>query len=393
VIERDAVIEAAAGRAGLDVAAVTAGSPSWAEPLEILVDSANHEAELNAVGELIVTEQLVTPLANRFAVDAWHAAHPEHGAGPVDAPVFILGLPRTGTTLLSYLLAADPANRSLRRWEAFDAVPPPRPDAEAAGDPRIGVARAEMGALYDASPEFRAIHFETAEGPTECVTVLAGDLRSMQYETLANLPSYGEWSDTCHHATAYAHHRRTLQVLGSVDRGRWVLKSPVHNLALEDLIATYPDARLVVTHRDPSRVVVSLANLVRVLSGLGSDAERTAYQGRRWLRLVELMLDRQAATRDRLGERDRDAGRWIDLDYAALAADPMGEAERLYARLGWEMTGAARARMQSYVRDNPQHVHGAHTYRAADFGLDPDELSDRFADYRDRYGVPAEPPD
>ena len=209
------------------------------------------------------------------------------------------------------------------------------PSAVADGDPRIAVARTEMDALYDTSPEFKAIHYESAEGPTECVTVLAGDVRSMQYETLANVPSYGAWSDRCDHATAYAHHRRTLQVLQSEDRGRWVLKSPVHNLALDDLLGTYPDAVLVVTHRDPARVVVSLANLVRVLGGLGSDADWTRYLGRRWLQLVSLMLDRQADVRDRLGESARDAGRWIDIDYQALAADPVGTVTSLYERLGW----------------------------------------------------------
>ena len=209
----------------------------------------------------------------------------------------------------------------------------------------------------------------------------------MQFETLANVPAYGEWSDRCDHATAYAHHRRTLQVLGSRHGGRWVLKSPVHNLALGDLLATYPDAVLVVTHRDPARVVVSLANLVRVLSGLASDADHTAYLGRRWLHLVELMLDRQARERGRPGEAGRDDGRWVDLAYADLVADPVGTAERLYERLDRPLSDVARRRMADFAAANPQHVHGAHDYRAATFGLDPAELSERFASYRDRYGV------
>ena len=387
MIDADAAITAAAARAGVDRAAVTAGSPSWREPLDILVESLNREARLNGMGELILADQLVKPLANRFSVDAFHDARPALGQTAVERPVFILGLPRTGTTLLSYLLATDDDNRSLRRWEAFDAVPPPRPSAAADGDPRIAVARTEMDALYDTSPEFKAIHYESAEGPTECVTVLAGDVRSMQYETLANVPSYGAWSDRCDHATAYAHHRRTLQVLQSEDRGRWVLKSPVHNLALDDLLGTYPDAVLVVTHRDPARVVVSLANLVRVLGGLGSDADWTRYLGRRWLQLVSLMLDRQADVRDRLGESARDAGRWIDIDYQALAADPVGTVTSLYERLGWPVTGRALAGFRAYAAANPQHVHGTTTYRAADFGLEPGTLSRRFADYRQRYDV------
>lgn len=393
VIEGDAVLRRAADRAGVDLEAATAGTPSWREPFEVLVDSLNTEARLTGVGELIAAEQLVKPLANRFAVDAFHDADPELATAPVERPVFVVGLPRTGTTLLSYLLDADADNRSLRRWEAFDAVPPPRRSAEADGDPRLAAARAEMDALYAASPEFKAIHYESAEGPTECVTVLAGDVRSMQFETLANVPAYGRWSDTCDHATAYAHHRRTLQVLGSAHGGRWTLKSPVHNLALDDLLATYPDAVLVVTHRDPSRVVVSLANLVRVLAGLASDADWNPYLGKRWRELVELMVDRQLEHRERTGCAARDAGRWIDVDYGELTRDPVGTTVRLYEQLGWPVTDRIRTRLEEYATANPQHVHGAHAYRAADFGLDPSELDERFRQYRERYGVPAEPPD
>ena len=387
----DEVVAAAALRAGVDAGDVTTGTPSWQEPLAVLVESLNSEARLTVVGGMILGDQLVKPLANRFMVDTWHAAHPAVTAAAIDRPVFILGLPRTGTTLLSYLFDADPDNRSLRRWEAFDAVPPPAATAVADGDPRIGVARAEMDALYDLSPEFKAIHFESAEGPTECVTVLAGDHRSMQYETLANVPSYGEWSDGCDHATAYAHHRRTLQVLQSAAPGRWVLKSPVHNLALDDLLATYPDATLIVTHRDPTRVVVSLANLVQVLSGLGTDADWNDYLGRRWLHLVSLMLDRQAEVRARLGDPGSDRGRFIDVDYRALASDPVGTVSRIYDRLGWPVTASARRGFKRYTAANPQHVHGAHTYRAEDFGLDPRALSERFEEHRQRFDIPAEP--
>ncbi len=393
MIDADAVVEAAAGRAGVDVDAVDAEGASWSEPLDVLVASLRDEAELTPLGELILTEQLVKPLTQRFQVDDHHARHPGLASTPVDAPVFVVGLPRTGTTLLSYLLDADPANRSLHRWEAFEPVPPPTRPTGGAEDERLTVARREMDALYEAAPGFKAIHYEAADGPTECVTVLAGDLRSMQFETLADLPAYGAWSDACDHATAYRHHRRTLQVLQSAWPGRWVLKSPVHNFAIDDLLATYPDARLVVTHRDPSRVVVSLANLVRVLTGLASDADRRTYLGRRWLELVALMLDRQAEVRDRHGEADRDAGRWIDLDYRRLVADPVGTLGDLYERLGWPVTAEAEAGFRAYADANPQHVHGGHSYRAADFGLDPSALSDRFAGYRERYDVAAEPPD
>ncbi len=357
------------------------GPDTWQEGLGELVSSLNDEARLNEMGELIMGAQIGMSLANRLRVVAWRAAHPEVSRKPIDAPVFILGLPRTGTTLLSYLLDADADNRSLLRCESFAATPPLDP-ATMADDPRVATAQAEMDALYAAAPEFKAIHFEAATGPTECVTVLGQDFRSVHFETLANVPSYGAWHEQCDMVPAYRWHRSVLEVLQRSWPGRWVLKSPCHNLSLDALDEVYPDARFVCTHRDPATVVGSLASLVSVLTGLGTDHDFDVYIGRRWLDLSTAMIDRFLAFRD-----GADPDRFVDIDYRALAADPFDTVADLYDRLGWPLTAEARSAMSAYVDANPKGRFGHHDYDLARFELDPAEVAERFATYRRRFDL------
>lgn len=371
------LIESACGATGLD----DLGAPTWREGLEVLVRSANDDARLTEMGELIIAAQIDSSLTNRLRVVDWHRAHPELAGAPVDRPVFILGLPRTGTTLLSYLLDADPRNRSLLRWEAFAAVPPPEAGL-VDGDPRVATAQAEMDALYAAAPAFKAIHYEAADGPTECVTLLGQDFRSVHYETLANLPTYGGWHQSCDMEPAYRWHRCVLQTLQSAWPGRWVLKSPCHNLALDALDAVYPDARFVCTHRDPTEVVASLCSLVSVLTGLGTGHDFDTYIGQRWLDLTVAMIDRFVGFRDRVGET-----RFYDVDYRELAADPIEVAANLYGWLGWPFDEEARATMEAYVRASPKGRFGTHDYSLSRFGLVPEQVDERFERYRARFGV------
>jgi hypothetical protein len=377
VLHADEMVTSCIDATGLD----DLGPPTWGEGLDQLVASANHEAHLTEVGELILATQIRSSLENRLRVVDWRRQNPELAGRPVERPVFILGLPRTGTTLLSYLLDADPANRSLLRWESFRSVPPPDPST-AAVDPRLSMAQQEMDALYEAAPQFKAIHYEAADGPTECVTLVGQDFRSVHFETLANLPSYGSWHEGCDMTPAYEWHRNVLQVLQAAWPGRWVLKSPCHNLALDALVDTYPDAAFVATHRDPVTVVASLASLVSVLTGLGTDHDFSTYIGQRWLDLSTLMIDRFLATRRRLG-----GDRFYDIAYPDLVTDPLGAVEGLYAWLGWEVTPAATGAFESYLADNPRGRFGSHTYDLSVYGLTGDEIRGRLAEYCEAFGL------
>lgn len=363
----------------LEAAAVEAtgltdfGNPSYRDGLTVLVDSLNREAGLTEVGTLALEANIVTNLRNRLRVTDWRATHPEVADEQVVAPLFVIGLPRTGTTLLSALLAEDPRRRALRRWESGDPVPPPEA-ATFATDPRIEESRAAGEMLDLLNPGFKAIHYEPAEGPTECVTLLAQHFVSLLWETVANVPAYGEWLLASDERDAYAHHHDCLQLLQSRAPGRWSLKSPHHGLALDALLAQYPDAHIVVTHRDPVPVVGSLCSLNRSLSGTFTDVDHTAYIASHWLDVAEQIVVRTADARARHPE-----AAFHDVDYGDLLARPLEVIAGIYAFDGLDLTPEVEARMQAYLDANEQGKFGRHTYSLDEFGLTEDEVRARLA--------------
>jgi hypothetical protein len=377
VLDTGALIDQVAACGGGD----QPGPATWREGLDALVRSADEDARLNPVGEATMASQIVSSLANRAGVLRWHADHPEIAEEAVEAPVFILGLPRCGTTLLSYLLDRDPANRSLLRGECFASTPPPE-TATLRTHAGVVAAQAQMDALYAFAPEFKAIHYEQGDGPTECITLLGQELRSVHFETLANLPGYSEWHLACDMVPAYRYHRRVLEVLQSRAPGRWVVKSPCHNLALDALVEVYPDARFLVPHRDPTIAIGSMASLVSVLTGMGSDADWDGYIGAQWLELCGLMLDRHLDFRTRHGD-----DRFLDLRFDDLTGDPMGEVARIYAWLGWEVSPAADAAMRSYLDAATVDRFGRHSYAVERFGLDATRIRARVEAYLTRFDL------
>lgn len=365
--------------AALEAAAVEAtgledfGNPTYRTGLEVYVTALREEARLNEVGALALEANLVANLRNRLRVVDWRATHPEVADEAVVAPLFVIGLPRTGTTLLSALLAEDPRRRALRRWESGDPVPPPEA-ATFDTDPRIEETRV-AGQMLDAlNPGFKAIHYEPAEGPTECVTLLGQHFTSLLWETIANVPSYGRWLLAADQHDAYAHHHDVLQVLQSCAPGRWSLKSPHHGLALDALLGQYPDARLVVTHRDPVPVVGSLCSLVRSLSGTFSDADHTAYIASHWVDVAAAIVDRTADARSRHPE-----AAFLDVDYEHLLAAPLDVIRAIYEFDGMELTPDVETRMRAYLADNAQGKFGRHSYSLEEFGLRPAEIRERLA--------------
>jgi sulfotransferase family protein len=232
------------------------------------------------------------------------------------------------------------------------------------------------------NPQFKAIHYEAPDGPTECVAILAQDFKSLLWETEANVPSYGAWLSTCDYASAYAYHRRELQVLQSRAPGRWTLKSPGHCFALDALVAEYPDARFLMTHRDPVVVCASVSSLVRCLSGTFSDADHGDYINAHWPDVLAEGVRRVSEFRGRHGE-----SAFFDLAYDDLVADPVGSVRKAYAHFGEELSRAAEAAVRSYADANPKGRHGSHRYDLDDLGLDGGALRDRFAEYEARYDV------
>jgi hypothetical protein len=253
------------------------GSDSFRQPLDLFLASCRDEAELTTFGRILISKMLAAALANRIELHRWSAGHPAAAGERIVAPWVIVGLPRTGTSLLSNLLGLDPMNRNLLQWEAAHLIPPATLE-EAASDPRIARTAKELDGLFTLNPPLRVMHPFGATLAQECVSLFMYDVRTLALETQAHVPAYARWLEQADMAPAYAQHRSALQALQSAQpTERWVLKTPNHLWDLDALRAAYPDARIVWTHRDPAPVVTSLASLANAgqRPGSGSGSVRS----------------------------------------------------------------------------------------------------------------------
>jgi hypothetical protein len=361
------------------------GPDGFREGLGVLCSSITDEAGLNDLGAVAVRGTIVSSLANRLRVIDWIDGHPAVTDERIDAPIVVIGMFRAGTTFLSELLDQDPRNRALLRWESSDSVPPPSPETFRSG-PRVDAARVSGDLLEQINPRMKAIHHEDAAGPTECIAVMSQDFKSLSWEAITNVPSYSRWLLQVDQRSAYDYHRSVLQVLQSGGvRGRWTLKSPHHAIALDAVTATYPDARLVLLHRDPVVLCASVCSLISTLSGTFTDEDHTAYIADHWTAMLEESVRRIDAFRTARPDQPI-----VDVQYADLVRDPVHTVHRLYTALGDELDGGARDALSSYALAHPKGKRGAHQYDLAAFGLDPDQLRARFAAYTDRYHVETE---
>jgi hypothetical protein len=334
---------------------------------------------------MAVQGNIVANLANRLRVVDWAARHPEVAGERVDAPIVVIGMFRAGTTFLSNLFDRDSRNRALLRWEAGDSVPPPTPATFRSG-PRVDAVRASSDMLEQLNPKMAAIHHEEPEGPTECIAVMSQDFKSLSWEAITNVPSYGRWLYGVDQRSAYEYHRLVLQVLqhGGV-RGRWTLKSPHHAIALDALTAVYPDAHLVLLHRDPVVLCASVCSLISTLSGTFSDADHTRYITEHWTAMLETSVGRIDAFRAAHPEHPI-----VDVQYEDLVHKPVETVAGIYEAVGDVLAEDARAAIEDYVAANGKGKFGVHGYDLAQFGLDEADLAERFAPYVARYDIALE---
>jgi len=374
--DADALIARAVEQTGLD----DFGDPGWREGLERLVASLNGEADLTPLGEQILGGRLATLLANRLRVLDVLAANPEIDDQEVEGPLFIIGLPRTGTTALSNLLAADPQIRSVRLWESSDPVPPPESITEGS-DPRIDEARRGLDLMYEAFPEMRTLHFQAATGPTECQDLLGMGFRTEHFGGMARVPSYSDWVLDCDMSGAYAFHRQVLQLLQWHCPPRlWHLKTPVHMLALDDLRTAYPGSRFIWTHRDPAAVLGSVCSLIAYTRSWASDRTDADELGRQQVALWSEAIRRAMEFRRRIGER------WFaDVGFDSLQSEPVAAVATAYGRLGLELDREGQRRVEDWARAHPPGEHGAHEFALAEFGLEATEVRSCFAPYLERF--------
>lgn len=383
-LDEQGLLDKASRNTGLD----DFGDPAFRDRLRLLLDSLQREARLTLLGRMIARADTIRLLENRLRIIDTLKKNPAIAHGEVRRPLFILGLPRTGTTILHQLLAQDPANRVPMTWEVHRPWPPPE-RATYDSDPRIAAVEKHLSGVDRILPGFQAIHPMGAHLPQECVALTAHDFATMIYHTSYDVPGYQRWLEGADLRPVYAFHRRQLQYLQWRCPGeRWVLKSPGHLWALDALLAEYPDALIVQTHRDPLKVIASLTSLVTLLRGMCSDEIDPLAVARDWTVRLEAGLSRTLLVRRRAG---LDEARVFDLHFREFLGNEIGMVRRIYDRFGLFWSDEAERRMQSFLAANPREKHGVHRYRFAETGLDLAEERRRYAPYQESMRVAPEP--
>ncbi|TGD84298.1 sulfotransferase [Mycolicibacterium sp. CH28] len=359
----------------------------WRDNLDRLVDDLVTEADLSPLGAEIAAADVVVPLRNRLQITGWRKEHPEVADERIERPIVIMGQPRTGTTILYDLLSRDPDLRAPLTWEVDRPFPAPSPESYDT-DPRIDEIQAQLEMIEQLMPGFMKWHPMGARLGQECVRMTAGTFCSMIYSTQYRLPNYAHWlMHEADHSAAYRYHRTYLQHLQSGVPGQWLLKTPAHLWQLDKLVAEYPDAILVQTHRDPLTVISSISALMAHLQKLASDGasvRRTAGQCSAEMLLgLERgmkMIDDGVIAEDRI----------INVRFADFMRDPFATIRTVYERLGRDLTPVAEQRMREHLSANPGDGGGSR-YSWADTGLDAAELREKVRPYQERYQVPSEP--
>ena len=358
-------------------------SESFREGLDVLTTNFNQNDNLEAGVERTRNDMAAT-LANRLKVNAYLEQNPALLTREIKSPVFVFGIPRTGTTLLSNLLACDPARRSPLTWEIDDPIPPAT-TATLKTDPRALGRLEQEKKMLAAMPEMGKYYRNSAIYPNEDMFIFTGDFKALAWESRGKLKDYRDWLFATDRTSAYTYHKRYLQALQANAPGVWNLKMPSHALYLDDLLEVYPDARLVWTHRDPLTATGSFCSLmklgqrqVRSEPDLAWIAENYPYQ-------AQLHADRIMDFREKHGE-----DRIIDVHYADLMRNPIVTMRKLYEDLGDDFTPEARRDMQAWLDDNPQQKFGKHEYKLGEFGLTPEGVRKRFDRYLSKYKVEAE---
>jgi Sulfotransferase family len=376
------LITRACDQAGLD----GFGGESWREGLNILVDTVESAPAVNAGGRDYVYGKFVDALWNRLRIVDYRKQHPEVADEKVERPLVVLGLPRTGTSLASYLLEQDPDRRSLLTWEAEDSIPPSTPETHKS-DPRCLKKKAELDVLAEGlkAANIPMVHWDEADGPTECIFLHNQDFKAYLWEAFMPTSAYADWLLQADMSSAYAWERSVLQVLQSTVPGTWSLKMPSHAVHIEALLGEFPDARIVWAHRDPIKSTASflrLNYLSRAVLGAEVDVDDIVPNVLRQLR--EHVM-RPMQTRRRIGD-----DRFFDLHYAKLMRDPIGVMRSLYDWAGDGLTPSTEQAMLDWLKQHPQDRFGVQPYSLDGAGVTKADLEPVFAEYLDAFDVEME---
>ncbi len=350
------------------------GPDDYTEALGVLLDSYAADEKLTPLGSKMSRVFLRGALIARLLSEAAWKQHPGHADVAIERPIFVTGLPRTGTTALHRLLNADPAHQGLEMWLAD--MPQPRPPRETwESNPVFSAIEEGFRQHHVENPEFMGVHYMSAAEVEECWQLLRQTFRSVSYECLAHLPGYSSWLAGQDWTGAYRRHRRNLQLIGMNDADkRWVLKNPSHLFALDEIMAVYPDALIIQTHRDPVTAMASACSLAAHASDGWSEVFRGENIGPAQLELWARGLDTFTAARAKY-----DPAQFVDVDYADFVADPLATVASVYDGFGIELTEGARGAMEAmHAESRSGDRKPAHRYTLEEFGLTAGQVTERF---------------
>ncbi len=352
------------------------------EGLVKLIGAIEADTELSVFGRLSLRWDMIRLLRNAQTVNDAHSATATLAAAPVEKPIFILGLPRSGTSFLHTLMAEDSESLVPRNWQTI--YPAPRPaNFVPAGDKRVADVDRQLAIFDSLAPGFLQMHPIAADSPQECSEITAHVFQSLRFDTTFRVPDYLAWLEARGHLAAFAFHKRFLQFLQNGTPGRWVLKCPDHTFSLDAILETYPDARFIVVHRDPMAVLGSVAQLTEVLrkpflKNIDS-AEVGAQVAARWIEGANLLLafDERA---------DVAPARKIHLHYDEVTAAPLAVMARIYEQFGMTLRDETLAAMAARIAARPRGGYGRHApYRLENFALSAQAMQAAFAPYVMRY--------
>lgn len=381
----DDVFKLAAQRTGL----TEIDSDSWRDGLAIMLDELNSSPAFTPYGRERVLTDATDALGRRMQVHAYIQEHPEVLDAPVERPLIVLGMPRTGTTVISYLLDQDPARRSLLHWQCVHPIPP-APTNALRTDPRCLALLEEQRKILDMVTQAKVAlpHWEDADGPTEDMFIHNQDFKGLSWDSFLSTSRYAEW--LFHEAdmtSTYEYQKRYLQVLQSTAPGNWSLKMPSHSVHIEALLTVFPDARLIWAHRDPYKATGSLCNLWKLPKGmvLHPDAIDLNAMGRNAMAQMRYHVERPLRARDRIGDE-----RFFHMYYHEMMRDPMDVMRRLYEWADEPLTAETEARMRNWLTEHPQDRFALNAYTLDQYGLTVEALEPIFAEYLDTFDIELE---
>lgn len=361
------------------------GDPAFQEPMELLLGDIRANADYHFVGLIVRRRFIMAKLLARLELTKALDEEPEIARKPVHRPVIVLGLPRTGTTRLMRILSCDPAHRPLRTWEALIAAPPPA-EGKNRFDRRRIISKIVAGSYNVLAPKFQVIHPLGVDLPEECVLLHATSFDSWMLPLQDDAPRYQEWFLKSDHAQAYKEHKLQLQILQwRYSRDRWLLKSPGHMFGIENLMKTYPDALIIQTHRDPARVLPSIASLAASMRGMAISRIDEMRVGDQILEQMEVGI---ANLENYLPKIPED--QYISIQYRDIVSDPMQVVKTIYERFNLDLSREAETAFAEEITRSPKNKKGKHHYTMEQFGYTRELLDEKFHDYVGANNIPTE---